>query len=161
LLSWWIENELHPNIIGEPPFVIIKKELYETVGPFNEEMPQFLDVEYWLRCLQVSDWYNHTEALGSFRVHNAGASAQNEASGAGIYDRLRCFEKLIETLEGELKKEATTARNSALEKMIGKYLDRLKEGKGVQGKRGHLKKFCLRHPLLIGTSAVRVIIQRK
>lgn len=151
-LLWWIRNELHPNVIGEPPFVMFRKSLLETVGPFNEKMPQFLDVEYWVRCLQKSDWYYVKEDIGAFRVHPAAASARNAASGAGIYDRFTCFEQLIASLPpGTMKKEAVAARNRALSTMAWKFFDRIKNRKAVTAKGGGggvLKKFCLKHPFL-------------
>ena len=158
MLRWWIQHELSPNIIGEPPFTIIRSEVMSEVGPWNEKLPQFLDVEYWLRCLMVTDWYYLPENLGSFRVHAAGASAQNEASGAGIFDRLQCFEMLISKLEGDLKTAAIDARSRALVTMAKKYLKRKEEGKGIGGaNKGKILRFCLRHPLLVGTSLVRAM----
>lgn len=159
-LKWWIEHELHPNIIGEPPFILFRKSLMEEVGPFNEHMPQFLDVEYSLRCLQKSDWYNCPGNYGQFRVHIGAASADNERSGAGIYDRLQCFEELIAKLDGSLKSEAIKARNSAIDTMVQKYFARKKEGKSMKGKSsGALKKFCLRHPIVITKAIIRALFQ--
>ena len=97
-LLWWVRHELHPNVIGEPPFVMFRKSLLDAVGPFHEEMPQFLDVEYWIRCLRESDWYYLKEDIGAFRVHPDAASARNTEAGVGIYDRLQCMEQLIATL---------------------------------------------------------------
>ena len=158
-LLWWIRQELHPNVIGEPPFVMFRKSLLEEVGPFNEEMPQFLDVEYWVRCLRKSDWYYVREDIGAFRVHPAAASARNAASGAGIYDRFTCFEQLIASLpKGTMKKEAVAARNRALSSMAWKFFDRLKNRRAVGGKGGGggvLKKFCLKHPLLTARAVLR------
>ena len=95
----------------------------DEAGPFAEDMPQFLDEEYWLRCLLLGDVYFAMESSsGAFRVHAAAASAQNEASGAGIYDRLHCFERLITMLpKGELRVEAIQARNRSMESMARKF----------------------------------------
>lgn len=158
-LQYWIERELHPNLVGEPPFVVLRQSLYETVGPFNEHMPQFLDVEYWLRCLQHTNWYFCKEDIGAFRVHGSAASAQNEQSGAGIYDRLKCFEQLITTVDGELKQAAVAARNRALTDMAKKYLARKKSGKRIPSKgSGYLKKFALTHPLLMVRTLVKAVM---
>ncbi len=164
-LQWWTSHELHPNVIGEPSFVMLRREVVQEIGPFREDMPQFLDVEYWLRCLSVADWYFLTEELGSFRVHPKGASAMNHESGVGIYDRLRCFEMLIRSLPPAaesrglpLRDEAIAARNRALQAMVGKFFARLKEGKSVGAAsrgRGFLGSFALRHPLLVGGAVLR------
>jgi len=164
LLLWWIQNELHPNIIGEPPFVMFRKSLFDEVGPFNEDMVQFLDVEYWIRCLQKSDWYYLKEDLGTFRVHPGAASARNTVSGAGIYDRFHCIENLIHSLpKGNMRDAAITARRRALAGMIWKFLDRIKNRQAVsmKGKGGStLKKFCLRHPFFTLRAFLTVISEK-
>lgn len=150
-LLWWIRHELHPNVIGEPPFIMFRRTLLNAVGPFHEEMPQFLDVEFWIRCLQKTDWYYLKEDIGAFRVHPAAASTRNTESGAGIYDRLQCFQQLIASLPpGPMKKEAVAARNRALNTMARKFFERIKKKQAIStaGKGGAVfKKFCLKHPL--------------
>jgi len=156
ILQWWILRELHPNIIGEPPFVLFRRSTLGEVGPWDGKMPQFLDVEYWVRCLQVTDWYYLAETLGSFRVHPGGASARNERSGAGIYDRLECFERLIRSLPpGPLRTSAVATRNRALTTMARKYFARRREGKSVKSSaKRFMIGFALRHPILVGRAAL-------
>lgn len=162
LLGEWIDRELLPNIIGEPSFVLLRRSLVEQVGMFDESLPQLLDADYWLRCLQQSDWYWVNAELGAFRVHGAGASTQNQLSGVGIYDRLRCFEKLIHALpRGPLRTAATTARNRSLESMVKKFWKRLRGGRGIPGKgTGGMGRFALQHPLLILGAVVRAMVKK-
>ncbi len=124
-LRMWIERELRPNLIGEPSFVMLRQSLMEQTGSFDTTMQQCLDTDMWLRCLLHGNIYILQESLGSFRVHPRGASARNEELGAGIYDRLRCFNHLIKVLPaGELKHIAVRARSKALVKMGVKFLKR-------------------------------------
>ncbi|MBI2117366.1 glycosyltransferase [Candidatus Peregrinibacteria bacterium] len=94
-LQWWLWRGLHPNFIGEPSFVMMRRCLIEHVGLFNETMQQFLDVEYWTRCLTQADWYYLGENLGTFRVHSEGASERNRRKGLGMVDRLLCIEHAL------------------------------------------------------------------
>ncbi len=150
LLKWWIEQELTPNIIGEPSFVVMRREAVDRMGAFLNDMPQFLDVEYWTRLLLGYDWFFLRGNFGSFRVHAKGASAQNQEAGQGLFDRLRCFDLLIDALTGEDRETAVKARSAALRKMIGKFLRRVGGGKRVSSQgSGELKKFCLRHPFTV------------
>ena len=122
-LRMWIEQGLRPNLIGEPSFVVLRRSLMESVGPFLEDMQQGLDAEYWIRCLLKSDGYWIVDDLGSFRVHASGATAMNEESGAGRTDRLRMFKSLIARLpEGEIKTLAKKVRRRETLKMVGKFL---------------------------------------
>lgn len=160
LLRFWIDHELHPNIIGEPSFVMLRRSLIEKTGKFDEAMPQFLDSEYWIRCLQNGDYVSVSDELGAFRVHGKAASAMNQESGAGIYDRLNCFERLISTLpSGELKSATIAARNKALTSMAKKFLARIRSGKKVAGvKNGGFRRFVLSHPLLAAGAFLRSLV---
>lgn len=161
ILEWWLKRNMHPNIIGEPPFVVLRKELMEEVGLFNENMPQFLDVEYWLRCLQHTNWYYENTSHGAFRVHSDAASAKNNESGRGLYDRLTVFEQLIKSLHGPLKKVAITSRNRSVQDMIEKFLHRTKQGKGVSGTgSGQVFWFVLRHPIIVTFGLLKAIFRK-
>jgi hypothetical protein len=128
----WIAQGLAPNLIGEPSFVLMRRANMEQAGPFVEDMPQFLDVEYWTRMLLTGGWYGLHENLGTFCVHPDGASARNERTGQGMFDRFRCFQKLIAALpRGPERKAVINARNQSLEEMIDKFLRRVKGGKKV------------------------------
>ncbi|HVW66204.1 MAG TPA: glycosyltransferase [Candidatus Peribacteraceae bacterium] len=158
-LQTWIESELHPNLIGEPSFVMLRRSTVEKVGRFREDMPQFLDVEYWIRCLMATDLYHVTENLGTFRVHGGGASAQNQMTGVGIYDRLRCFEMLISKLPKSALKTATIrARDRALTDMARKFLQRLGSKKSIPAKgTGGMTAFALKHPFLVLKSLFKAL----
>ncbi len=133
-LMHWIAQGLTPNIIGEPSFVMMRKAAMQQAGPFVEDMPQFLDVEYWTRLLQLGDWYGIGEKLGTFRVHPDGASARNDASGQGIFDRFRCFQRLITAFPGGPDRRAVIrARNKSLDSMIDKFLLRIFKRQHVSG----------------------------
>ncbi len=155
----WLSHELHPNLIGEPSFVLMRREHMEKAGVFLEDMPQCLDLEYWTRLLMIGNWYFCRENLGSFRVHSGGASAQNFESGAGMQDRLRCFQLIITALPAKDRQIAVAARNRALDTMVTKYFARAKSGKSMAVKgNGALKKFCLMHPLLMLRAVMRYLL---
>ena len=164
LLKRWLAMELHPNILGEPDFIVLRQSLIDKAGPYDEEMRQGLDMEYSLRCLLHTDLWYIKKPLGSFRVHAKAASARNEESGAGIYDRLRCFEHLLNRLpEGELKNLTIESRNSALEKMARKYFARRKEGKAMGGGKGGgvMKAFAKKHPMLMAKTVWRALFTQE
>lgn len=158
-LQSWIERELHPNLIGEPSFVLLRRSLIENVGPFCEDMPQFLDVEYWTRCLAASHCAFVLTSGGVFRVHPKGASAQNQTSGIGIYDRLRCFEKLIAHLpKGELRNATMDARQRALAIMIRKFFRRIGSGHRIPARgAGSVRRLMMRHPWALLRATMRAL----
>jgi glycosyltransferase involved in cell wall biosynthesis len=57
------------NKIGEPTCVMMKRSVFESLGGFNEQMKQLVDVEMWYRALAVTWAAFIEEPLASFRVH--------------------------------------------------------------------------------------------
>lgn len=160
-LRWWLERGLRPNVIGEPSFVVLRRALMEDVGPFNDTMVQFLDSEYWARCLLRADWVYVADDLGKFRVHPSGMSAVNEGLGRGVFERFQTLQTIVAGLPAEEKPAGETAIVQALSGMIGKYLARQKQGKSISGQgSGGLKTFLLRHPVLTLRACARFAFGR-
>lgn len=160
-LRWWMEHGLKPNVIGEPSFVLLRRTLMEEVGPFNETMVQFLDSEYWVRCLLRSDWLSVSENLGKFRVHPGGMSALNERLGRGLFERLQTLETLLHALPPDERAHARIALTDALSGMIAKYVARRRAGGAVSDQGSNeLKHFCLKHPLLVMRAFIRWLSRR-
>lgn len=149
-LRSWMERGFHPNLIGEPSFVMIRRRVLKEVGPFAEDMPQFLDVDMWVRLLAATNWYFIKENLGSFRVHPGGASERNREEGRGLFDRFRCLDHAIKALPaGPNRSAAKEALRHQLQGMIRKFFDRKKSGQPIgYGGSGALQRFALRHPIL-------------
>jgi glycosyltransferase involved in cell wall biosynthesis len=159
----WMQRGLKPNAIGEPSFVVMRKSMVEKAGHFHPTMAQFLDAEYWTRCLAVSDWYFEPRTLGKFRVHAVGTSALNAAAGKGLYDRLETMEAAVALLPPQCRRDARTALRHTLAGMIRKYLDRWKKARtGVQTQGGGgsaaVKKFAMKHPLIMAGAMVEAIL---
>lgn len=150
-LRWWLERGLHPNVVGEPSFVMIRRSVLAKSGRFADDLTQGLDAEQWVRMLLVTDWFWIADELGTFRVHPQGTSAKNKEAGKGATDRLEAFERLIAKLpRGEMKSLAVAARNSAVSGMATKYMTKTDDGAPRVG--GSSKKvmraFALRHPFV-------------
>lgn len=171
-LRAWIDRGLTPNVIGEPSFVMLRRDALERVGLFREDMPQGLDMEMWVRILLEGDIAFLSENLGTFRIHPAGASARNDQAGEGLYDRLQCFDLLLRRLpSGPERAAANAALKRELQTMIAKFLARRSEGRPI-GRSGTptLFSFALRHPFkltaafaghLLAASARHVLADRR
>lgn len=166
-LMEWIERNLRPNIIGEPSFVMLRRSLVDKVGTFHSTMAQFLDAEYWVRCLIYGNWYFEPTTLGRFRVHMAGTSAQNSASGKGSYERLEAMEHALRLLPSEQRHRLNAALRRTCTEMIGKYLGQRKKimaGTKTFGNGGgsfSIVKFIIRHPIITACSILGIFFARK
>lgn len=160
---WWVKRGIHPNIVGEPDFVMLRRSVVEKAGWYLEDMRQNLDEEYALRCLLMSDWYYIPDICGKFRVHAASMSEINQREGHGVFDRFRCFEELLKHVSDADRNLVIQSRNDALTDMAGKFLKKIRKGgtmiaNGGTGA-GSFKKFAIRHPLLVAGALWRAIIR--
>ncbi|MFA6523297.1 MAG: glycosyltransferase [Candidatus Peribacteraceae bacterium] len=160
-LTDWLRRGLHPNIIGEPSFVMLRRSIVEQAGLFREDLHQNLDHEYWTRMLLLGDVHFQKDNLGTFRVHVGGASMMHDTTGEGIFDRLRIFVLLLHSLpDGELRNEANHSLHEQVRKMGSKFRHRVSDGKRAVGSGGMLRiiPFFLRHPLLLAEALRGVLI---
>lgn len=155
----WITRGLHPNLIGEPSFVMLRRSLVEKVGPFATDLQQSLDIDYWVRCLQHADFFWNPAELGAFRVHGLGASARNDAAGRGLFDRFLVLARLVDTLPEDEARHAQNVLHTQFRAMVGKFTRRMT----VQASRASPHKrrsilpllgFIARHPILMMSIAM-------
>lgn len=80
------------NKIGEPTVVMLKRQCFEEVGFFSEELKQTLDYEYWYRMLPKYKIGFINEKLAAFRLHDNQATQHNLS---GLQDEYLIFYKSI------------------------------------------------------------------
>lgn len=68
------------NKIGEPVCVLLKAEVFKTVGYFDTQMKQALDSDFWYRLMPFYKVGFIDDSLCAFRLHDAQASSQNKQS---------------------------------------------------------------------------------
>lgn len=73
------------NKIGEPTVVLLKRQCFEDIGFFSEELKQTLDYEYWYRMLPKYKIGYINEKLAAFRLHDNQASQLNLSGIDGEY----------------------------------------------------------------------------
>jgi glycosyltransferase involved in cell wall biosynthesis len=75
------------NKIGEPTAVLVRRDLFDKVGLFNENMRQLVDMEMWVRLMAASHVGYIDRALSSVRVH------ARQATSGQTTDEIDRFEK--------------------------------------------------------------------
>jgi glycosyltransferase involved in cell wall biosynthesis len=86
------------NKIGEPTAVLVRRDLFDKMGLFNENMRQLVDMEMWVRLMAASHVGYIPTALSSVRVHTRQASSRH------ISEEIDRFEK--DRLEDTLRTSA-------------------------------------------------------
>lgn len=67
------------NILGEPTSVMLRRDLFERLGGFDDRFKQLCDWEYWIRVgLHDGLWFE-VAPLATFRLHPAATSVHNRS----------------------------------------------------------------------------------
>jgi len=88
-------GEFRGNWIGEPSSVMLRKECFDRLGPFNSRICQICDIEMWLRIMAFYDVGFIQERLSAFRFHSDSASHANITMQKNRLDQLRLLESLL------------------------------------------------------------------
>lgn len=68
------------NFLGEPVAMLFRRDLVDSLGPFNPCLAVFCDMEFWLR-VGVNHGVAHcNELVASFRVHGGSTTARSVQS---------------------------------------------------------------------------------
>jgi len=68
------------NKIGEPSTVLIRKEVFDTVGEFDPDLCQHVDIDMWCRIMLNYKVGFIDRTLSFFRVHLSQQTLQNQQS---------------------------------------------------------------------------------
>jgi hypothetical protein len=83
--------DLAVNVVGEPSFVLLRREAARRAGGFDARLRQLVDWDLWLRLAKNAPAVFVPEPLGVFRVHPRSQSAAN-------YRRLRTIVECMRIL---------------------------------------------------------------
>ncbi len=156
----WLRNGIWPNLIGEPSFCVLRRSVMDNVGLWNEQMPQSLDAEYWVRMLQHCDWYYIDAHCGYFRVHDEGTTARNRKEGKGLFDRFTILESLVRNAQNaEQRTIAREVLTRQFQIMFARAAEKYLKGERISAKgSGIVKRFVLRHPWIVCKALARALL---
>lgn len=111
ILPWLLRHNVVPS-----PTPMVRRELFEKVGPFDERLSACEDWDMWIRIAQVSEFAYVDRVLARYRVHSANMSLDQERMMAG---RFRVLEK---TFSGTgVPSEARRLRRSVFSRWHADY----------------------------------------
>jgi glycosyltransferase involved in cell wall biosynthesis len=73
-------RDLTVNVLGEPSFVLLRRDAVLKAGGFHPGFCQLVDWDLWLRLAREGPLVFVDETLGVFRVHDRGQSSRNHGS---------------------------------------------------------------------------------
>ncbi len=75
------KSMLSKNLVGEPSSVLMKKELFEAEGGFDQRFKYLPDWDLWLRAMQRGDVAYLSACLSSYRVARTSMTSELSRSG--------------------------------------------------------------------------------
>jgi predicted O-linked N-acetylglucosamine transferase (SPINDLY family)/GT2 family glycosyltransferase len=79
------------NKVGEPSTVLIRKDVFDTVGVFNPDFCQLVDLEMWLRIMSQYKVGYIDQFLSKFRIHSQQQTQKNSLSKETILSDYQRF----------------------------------------------------------------------
>jgi hypothetical protein len=80
------------------PSVVVRKEMYDRVGGFDESLGFIIDWEMWIRLASVTQVAYVPEPLATYRVHAGSETYRLRAAGAITNDWAKGFQRIKQTL---------------------------------------------------------------
>jgi len=85
------ERDLTTNVVGEPSFVLMRREAALRASPFDTRLRQLCDWDFWLRISRGSPMCRVDACVGTFRLHARSATSLNHAQGPLYREHSRFF----------------------------------------------------------------------
>ncbi|HEX9046249.1 MAG TPA: glycosyltransferase [Verrucomicrobiae bacterium] len=80
----------HKQMI-QTPAVVVRREVYETLGGFRPDLCYSLDWEMWCRIARYFPVWFEPEVLASYRLHGNATTSRLRVNGADIVDLKKCI----------------------------------------------------------------------
>lgn len=93
-----LENLFKECVVSQPT-VFMRKEVYQDIGPFDENLHFAMDYDYWIRVAKKYQFYFINKPLASTRLHQKSKTAQSE----NVFEEIL---KVIKKNYGRLSDEA-------------------------------------------------------
>ena len=109
---------LEGNFLNAPS-AMIRSEVFEKVGLYNEALPYTQDFDHWLRILPYYEIQRIPEKLTDYRVHgeNLSVKGDDQLPYAGTYETYICIYRAIVRENNKLEQENLSAQQLIDEKL--------------------------------------------
>lgn len=91
VIPGWLEL-CASEVLIQTPAVVVKREVYETIGGYNPDLIFTLDWEMWTRiAANYQVWYE-PQPLACYRIHQSSETSRLVKTGADVADLIKCID---------------------------------------------------------------------
>lgn len=95
----WLRSLLETGNCLCHPSILIRREAYELVGPYDNRLRQLPDLDMWTRIVQHFDIFVMSDRLLSFRIHDRNTSTPSpETSQRDLHERRFILSKVMDRI---------------------------------------------------------------
>ena len=87
-----VETVIKGNFIGGPSSVTVKKEAFDRLGLFTDELKFGCDQEMWVRVLMHYDGYYIDDTLSFIRIHKRSETSRLQKEGVTVLEDFKNLE---------------------------------------------------------------------
>lgn len=98
----WVRDLIETGNCLCHPSILIRRELYDQAGDYDNRLRQIPDLDMWLRVLQRTDIFVLPDALVGFRIHGGNVSKPNPQTSRRAINEHRL---IVRRLFSEISKE--------------------------------------------------------
>jgi len=129
----------------QPPCLVIKREVYETVGGYDRRLHYIEDWEYYVRCSLNYDFAYSPQPLAEYRIFPENSSSRSAKGGR----RLKTLKKVLKIMDAYLPetllKDIKSKRNQEVAQYCLDYIPKMVYTKDVKGFVLYSKTFFFRN----------------
>lgn len=91
ILPGWLDSLARGQRI-QPPCIVVRRELYEELGGFDDELTYSEDWEMWTRVASARPVWHEPEPLAMYRVHSGTITDRTLRTGENVANLRRAIE---------------------------------------------------------------------
>ena len=122
LFRRWLAAGFRDNLVGEPSSVMMRRDVFLTLGGFNPYIEGAIDMELWVRAFVAADVGFVDEELSLYRVHQGSLTARVHGRRRVTLDRAWLLHALAVEPEAERYPELRRLRRSAEIRVLKDWL---------------------------------------
>jgi glycosyltransferase involved in cell wall biosynthesis len=124
VIDGWLERIVIAQRI-QTPSIVLRREVYETLGGFDRRLDMFEDWEMWIRVANRFPVGFVTEATADYRTADGATTGRGLSSGE-IFTQLRTMLTIVdEYLPADMVRQCRRARDKAVGQMLLQFIPAL------------------------------------
>jgi glycosyltransferase involved in cell wall biosynthesis len=127
------QNKIAIWQVIQPPSIVFKREVYETLGTYDKRLKYMEDWEFYVRASVYFQYAYSPEKLANYRVFSENSSSQSIKGGKRVPTIQQVFDIIDNYLPTEAKEKVSQKRNNEAAVYLLNFIPRLVANMDLKG----------------------------